>query len=295
LTVRPRIPGDPFRVKASEWNTIARVVNAADLNQLYDGTGRYRLPAGVVLVRNDTGAAVTRYQPLRITGAILDPSEQSEQYLSAPALVGGLVDQGDLLPGTFVIAIEQIPDGGIGRAAAYGVHAIKAQVISESDGALRVAYGESLLQSSADGPVDIIHYEPGTGVRHMIIGLFPVSRLQASQIEARITSSTPMSGQANRWVYEWEEVAWADNDPQTVTDGRNSTTDGVALNRLEASNTATGIQGNGIDADGLPTGFELVPIGSGACVRLTGPYTNATTGLPFWLFEAPNAVDGDCQ
>ena len=68
---------------------------------------------------------------------------------------------------------------------------------------------------------------------------------------------------------------------------------GTAYNTIEASNTATGTQGCGIDVDNLPAGVSLQPVGVGAVVEIT-PTINCDTGDTEYVYQAMNNADGSC-
>lgn len=108
---------------------------------------------------------------------------------------------------------------------------------------------------------------------------------------ARITGNTSLA--TNRWTYAWEEVYLNDTaDWTAVASGRTSATHGVALNGMEAGNTGTGVQGNGIDLANLPAGFAIKPISPDTVHEMLGPFGPA--GTLRCHFSAANGVDGEC-
>lgn len=80
------------------------------------------------------------------------------------------------------------------------------------------------------------------------------------------------------------------NYPFTEVGGMGRT--GTATNGIEDPNGASGVQGNGVDVDGLPEGVDLVPLGPGARVRIhiVGAGDDIT-----YRFYAPNSTDGECE
>lgn len=295
MTVRTRKPGDTLAIRAAEWNTIARVVNARDraAGPLGPPTG-FAGASGWVYVRNDTGAAVTRFQPLAVSGPLMVPADQGEFFLERPAFAVDLCEEDDLIPGAFVVAAESIEADQVGRAFVGGVHAIQADIVSTGHRFLRTVDGEALLQSCAQGIVPLLTVPAGTGTQGVIASLTPDGR--PLRLRAKITLATEISGANNRWAYDWQEVTWSGNAPvpSNTSGGRVSTTAGLAYNTIEGLNDASGIQGNGIDLATLPSGFENVPLGVGAGVELLGPFPGTTAGVKFWLFQAVNTVDGEC-
>jgi len=110
-------------------------------------------------------------------------------------------------------------------------------------------------------------------------------------VRARITGAVQTF--FGQWDYTWVEVEPASSPGQygEKTGGRNSSADGVARNSMETGNGAGSTLGSGVDTGNLPPGFEPVPIGTNAIVRLSGPFGDAS---PWWEFEASPHVDGTC-
>lgn len=95
----------------------------------------------------------------------------------------------------------------------------------------------------------------------------------------------------NRWAYPFQQVKYTTLGKYTTVEGGVT---GTVYNKIEANNTATGIQGCGINVDNLPAGVELVPLGSGAVVEIT-PVYSCETGEVEYVFEDPNQPDGNCD
>ncbi|MBL0922441.1 MAG: hypothetical protein IBJ10_09985, partial [Phycisphaerales bacterium] len=120
------------------------------------------------------------------------------------------------------------------------------------------------------------------------------TRIEPQRLFARIIGAAPLSGAANRWLYEWQEVNLRDDRSAVVGSApRGSAALGPALNLMEAGNSASGVQGNGVDVSGLPAGMTLRPIGGAAVVALEGPL--GAPGDEYWVFAAVNAIDGECD
>ena len=103
----------------------------------------------------------------------------------------------------------------------------------------------------------------------------------------KITGATPISGQPNRWQYNWTEQTpgaaglWVDKPS-----GCSSGSSGYGYNSMEANNSSAGIQGNGIDLASLPAGSALLPIRGNPVVF--GELLADCTGAKFLSFEAVN-------
>lgn len=113
---------------------------------------------------------------------------------------------------------------------------------------------------------------------------------EQGMIFARITDAT-LDG-TNRWIYDWEEVRFEDDEPVTTGAVRTSDTHGQAMNLREMLNDGTGVQGNGVDVANLPSGFAIQPVSGRGAVILFGPYQDG--GEDRWYFQSTNGVDGSC-
>lgn len=98
---------------------------------------------------------------------------------------------------------------------------------------------------------------------------------------------------ANRWRYAWTEVFPLDTPGDWGQGTRSSEEDGPAFACAEWGNSGGGVQGNGVNVDGLPDGFAMVPLGPHVVV-LFGPLGPADE--PWWaIVGAANSVDGECS
>lgn len=113
---------------------------------------------------------------------------------------------------------------------------------------------------------------------------------EQTSIYAQITGSASLGD--NRWEYTWEEVRFAAGLPVRTGAVRTSTSHGKAYNTMEMLNTASGVQGNGVDIANLSGTFEIKPISNKATVQISGPFNDSDT--PRWYFQAVNTVDGAC-
>lgn len=288
MPVRTRQPGDPLAIPAAEWNLIAGVVNSfVTPAGEKSGPQRFSKGPGLVTVKNTTGSAFARFQPIELAGPLLSATDQPDAFLESPSFAAGVVSETDLPPGRLAIAAESIPAGQLGRAILYGAHPLLATVTNADHRFLRAVSGQALLESCSSGQIRIIGTPAGTGEQAVIASVTLEPR--PLEIDALITDATLLSGEANRWSYTWSEVL-LDGSTRT-TDGatRTSAADGEAINTMEIENAATGVIGSGIDTANIPAGFDVVPIGPGV-VRLRRG-TDAAT----WYFSAENQLDGVCE
>ena len=108
---------------------------------------------------------------------------------------------------------------------------------------------------------------------------------------AKITGSTLITGQTNRWEYTWEEVELTASGVQARSGGLTSTNTTKAINLCEMVNDGTAGEGPGWSLTTAPTGFEIKPV-SECCVQLWS--VRDTTAAFRWFFNLANVLDGEC-
>ena len=116
---------------------------------------------------------------------------------------------------------------------------------------------------------------------------------------AKITGSTLITDEFNRYEYEWTEVVL--NDAYSFADRSNARTGTTALNLCEMSNTEDTV-GAGIDvgAATYPAGFSMMPIGKAGNDTLIDVVVvmfgvRDATGALRSAFSLANAHDGTCS
>lgn len=122
------MPGDPFKrlspgavPTAEAWNAVLDVLRWA--REQRDRAGA-SLPgaakqSSVVRVRNNTGGDADRWAVLALGDPIILPDDNEAEFQSVLAFEG---DAPDSTPaGRFVVMLEPVPDGGIGRGVLAGV------------------------------------------------------------------------------------------------------------------------------------------------------------------------------
>jgi len=157
--------GDPLRkvrsgqrleIPAAAYN--AFVDAAIDLqrrrqNALGDPKQAFR-QTGTVLVRNDSGSDVPRFGVLGIDGPLIGPSDNVEEFKNRVALAGVTPVAADHT-GKFVVTLEPIAAGEIGRAVISGIAIAKVNV---ADAGTTYDYADV-----ADGQVDYLEAKTNTG------------------------------------------------------------------------------------------------------------------------------------
>lgn len=169
---------------ARAWN---RAQDAADLVLGARTGAEAGAPAGVerasniVLVRNDSGQDVSRLGVLGISGVVIDPSggtlagtdaasKRAREFIARPVLTG--VTPNATHAEAFVVCLEPIKNGKIGRAAASGTFACRVNVTSTAHKFAIAKTGDlSQLQSAACGVLQLAWKEGGTGENKWAVGV----------------------------------------------------------------------------------------------------------------------------
>lgn len=164
--------GQPLRIPAADWNAIVDATRAHLEDQLGNGgtTTSGGKQAGVVFVKNASGAAVDRFAVLGIGGPIITPTDNADEFKRQVAVSGVTPTSGHA--GKFVILLEPAPSGGIVRAVVAGVSIVKVNVIAAAHEFAEVKAGDAAkLDSAAQGTARILWKESGTGDKWAIVRL----------------------------------------------------------------------------------------------------------------------------
>jgi hypothetical protein len=142
----------------------ANIVLGQRPNGTADGPSAGPVPYTPILAKNNTTGAVRRWGVLSVAGVVFTPSgatgNATQQFQDQPVLSGGLPTGGS----SFVVAVEPIAAGKIGRVAVAGVVQAKINVVSESDTFATAKDGDlTQLTSASSGEATILWKESGTG------------------------------------------------------------------------------------------------------------------------------------
>lgn len=173
-------PGMPLRqgLSARAWN---RAQEAADLvlgatpgvvaGPIHAGQGAY----SAVHLKNNTTGSVALWGVMAIGGLEITPGTTgpaTEQFQRQPILSGGLPTGGT----AWVVAVEPIAAGKIGRAAVAGVVQAKVNVTDAGHGFATAKDGDlTQLASASSGEAQILWKESGTGANKWALLRFGVS------------------------------------------------------------------------------------------------------------------------
>jgi hypothetical protein len=163
--------GDRLQIPAVTWNTLLDVAQerqARSQNQTGESQPR-GLAAGIVLVKNASGADRERFDVLGIDGPIFTPTDSEQAFTDRVALKGVTPTEDDHM-GRFVILAEPVKAGLVARAWAFGVCPVKIQVDDEAHRFADVTDGAAgHLAGGSTGAAMILWKESGTGEKWALV------------------------------------------------------------------------------------------------------------------------------
>ncbi len=172
MTVSEKTPHDYWRGGAGDWNAFARAANAH-----LDGRGVTPPPvprirgASIIRVENTTGSDVARFGILGVNGITISPTDNADQFKSVPCVEGYTPATGTH-EGKFVITLEPIAAGAIGKAVVSGLAVCELLVLDEDHRfATIINSGTGGLVSAAVGSAQILYVESGTGTKWALVRL----------------------------------------------------------------------------------------------------------------------------
>jgi hypothetical protein len=142
----------------------ANIVLGQRPNGTADGPSAGPAPYTPILAKNNTTGAVRRWGVLSVAGVVFTPSgatgNATQQFQDQPVLSGGLPTGGS----SFVVAVEPIAAGKIGRVAVAGVVQAKINITDASHTFAAAKDGDlTQLASATSGEAQILWKESGTG------------------------------------------------------------------------------------------------------------------------------------
>jgi len=231
-----RIEKGPIRgqISARAWN---RAQDAADkvLGQgadgVADGPSAGPPPYTPILAKNNTTGTVNRWGVLSVAGVVFTPSgatgNATQQFQDQPVLSGGLPTGGS----AFVVAVEPIAAGKIGRVAVAGVVQAKINVVSESDTFATAKDGDlTQLTSSSNGEATILWKESGTGANKWAIVRFGAAGASIRLGKVTGTWSKGSTTTVTQWKGDGSAAVSGPSGPATFT----------AINRAQTVTGPTG-------------------------------------------------------
>ena len=127
-------PGEPLRITAKAWNRVLDSVSTRP--EFLAGEGAYSRLNHVVQIKNTGSSAVAKWGVLAIAGVLNSPTAGAAslaQWQDSPLLQGDV--QANPASAAFVVAVEPIAAGKVGRAAVSGVVQLKVADLGKAPGA----------------------------------------------------------------------------------------------------------------------------------------------------------------
>jgi len=165
--------GQKLSIPAAAYNTF--IDAAVDYRRRTAGIGQQAEPSvrqsGIVLVHNGSGSEQNRLAVLGIDSPIIAPTSNEDEFKNHVAL-SCVEPTADTHEGRFVIILEPIAAGKIGRAYAAGVCPARVQVEDEDHGFADIKDGDaSCLESRSSGAAHILWKEAGMGLKWAVVRL----------------------------------------------------------------------------------------------------------------------------
>jgi len=160
-------PGDALAIPAEAYN--AFIDAARDFQQRTRHIGQQATPgyrsAGIVLVKNESGANRLRFEVLGLGEPIILPDADEQQFKNTVAFRGEMPDE-TLHKGRFVILAEPLATGAIGRAYLAGVTAVRLRLEDSAqkvDAAEIIDADATALQPAPAGSAAVLWHQEQTG------------------------------------------------------------------------------------------------------------------------------------
>ena len=175
-TLKKVRPGDPLEIPAAAFNTFIDVARAHLARQHARGRDAWRAfqQTGIVLVKNASGSDVGQYGVLGIDGPIITAADNEDEFRTRVALKGVTPSESDHV-GRFVILLEPVADGQIGRGVAAGVTVARVSVDSEhaDDSFADISDGSTTaLALTSRGSAQVLWREAGdSGTKWAVVRL----------------------------------------------------------------------------------------------------------------------------
>lgn len=219
MTLTKVSPGQPLRVTADAFNAFIDAANAHRAGQLgvgAEGTATGRT-AGIVTVRNDSGADQDRFAVLGIGTPLILPSDNAAAFQERIALSLVAPDE-ELQADRFCILQEPIAAGALGRGLILGVTPVRLDVTAEDDRTATIVTNETgTLRTGSSGAARILWKEAGTGERWGIVQI-PSGGSDGGSPNLVLEVSQTAHGWLVSDVLRWNGGAWVFADAGVVGD-----------------------------------------------------------------------------
>ena len=165
------VSGDTLEIRAAAWNAC---LDAAEAHRqgasppLVNGPQQFR-QADIVLVKNSSGSTVSRFGVLGISGVIFTPSAALASFQNQVAFTGVTPTTADH-KGKFLVCLEPIANGKVGRAWIAGVCQVQVDVTDAMHKFVDVKNSDrTKLSSGSSGSARILYSPGGTGTKWCVV------------------------------------------------------------------------------------------------------------------------------
>lgn len=253
----------------------------------------------IVLVKNNSGAARSKFDVLVLGDPVVLPTENLSAFDSRVMFLGETPSEAsDNLTQPFAILLEPAAIGATVKAMIQGVTPCRVYVAADAEESTKAGLvDESYALAAGAKGARILWKESGTGTKRAVVALGFGTGEDDGSFWAEIDGYELED--ALKWKYSWHEVykQTAGNGLyafQFLYGGRSgTTTDNPARNTIENCNSAgAGGMGNGVAYPSLPGDFCLQPCPGGVVVRMWATPVDSG-GTEYW-FQYENGVDGAC-
>jgi len=219
--------GDPLVIPAGAYNAF---IDAAEdcrhrqRNYLQEARAAVRQD-GVVLVKNNSGADRQRFEVLGIDGPLYSPTDNPDAFKNTVVLKG-IIPTEAAHQGRFVVLLEPVAAGALGRAKISGVCPAQIYIVSEGHACADVENNQpARLRSCNAGAAAILWKESGTGVKWAIVRWGTAGSLAVYGWY----SNHAAAGQYNCRLQSWVNGAWTQASSTTVVGKVTKETSGHAF------------------------------------------------------------------
>jgi len=165
--------GQPLEIPAGTFNTFIDTARAhlARQRSTQTGTDRSARDPDVVLVRNDSGYDLARFEVLGVSDVVISPADNLDEFKNGIVLTGTTPSLANHF-GRFVVLLEPLAAGQIGRACASGMCQVRINVVDEADQYADVRDGSRATLESTDRGASYIYWrQSGTGEKWAVVKL----------------------------------------------------------------------------------------------------------------------------
>lgn len=154
--------GEEISIKASVWNAVL------DAAQGFKQQSRGRTPisrsqpynSAVLLIRNDHDEAVERGRALGISGVVVTPADNEDEFRNHPVLTGEPITDGHP---DIVVCLDSIQPNEIGRCVIEGLAVAVVEIVDSNHRYAYLPNGSIVLETAPAGPVEIVWMPDATG------------------------------------------------------------------------------------------------------------------------------------